>query len=314
MATDKDTETSSTCAKFCDISCCRCLSFWQAVAAELVATFLFLFFMLSSTISWDEKTPTVVQIALSAGLAIATMVQCFGDVSGGHINPAVTVAMLFTGKIGILKAVFYVIAQCVGAIAGAALIHGVTPEGVRGTMGANILNPDITQVQAFGVEFVLTFVLVFTVFATVDEKNAISGSKPLAIGIAVVIAHLVGIGYTSVSINPARTLGPAVITQIFDDHWVFWAGPLGGGVAAGWLYVLSFGRRVPKKSNRQRDGRNDRRGQYEVNDDSLPSKIIDKNRVSHDRVPDNDNVAFSFDDECTGRANTINVISETTGF
>ncbi|XP_070533266.1 aquaporin AQPAn.G-like [Ptychodera flava] len=302
-------QNQSVCARLCGTDSHKCLHFWEAVACELVATFLFVCLLLSSTISWDEKTPSVVQIALCAGLAVATLVHCFGDVSGGHINPAVTVAMLVTGKIGLLKALFYVIAQCVGAIAGAAFVRGVTPEGVRGTMGANILNPDITQVQAFGVEFVLTFVLVFTVFATVDEKNAISGSKPLAIGIAVVIAHLAGIGYTSLSINPARTLGTAVITGIFDDHWVFWAGPLAGGVSAGWLYVLPSGRRALMKSGQP----NESRGQ-EAADDKHAEKVGTNNGVAPSSpAMYNDNKVFIVDDEIHGEAPSINMTSVTTG-
>ncbi|NP_001158487.1 aquaporin [Saccoglossus kowalevskii] len=232
----------SVVAEVCDIRCCQELRFWRAVAAEMLGTFLFLFILLSSTISWNDQTPTILQISFAAGLAIATLVQCFGHISGGHLNPAVTVAMLFTGKIGVFKSLFYIIAQCVGAIGGAALVFGVTPEEVRGNMGANVLNAYVTAIQGFGIEFTLTFILVFTVFATTDERNEISGSKPLAIGIAVIIAHLVGIGYTSVGINPARTLGASVMMKMFDDHWVFWAGPLGGGVAAGWIYVFTFGR------------------------------------------------------------------------
>lgn len=115
-------------------------NFWRAVSGEYLATLIFVLLGLGSTINWaagEEKPPPadLVLISLCFGLSIATMVQCFGHISGGHINPAVTAAMVVTRKLSLAKAVFYVVAQCLGAITGAAILYLVTPAAVRGSFG-----------------------------------------------------------------------------------------------------------------------------------------------------------------------------------
>lgn len=121
-------------------------AFWKAVSAEFLAMLIFVMLSLGSTINWggaEKPLPVdMVLISLCFGLSIATMVQCIGHISGGHINPAVTVAMVCTRKISLAKAVFYVAAQCLGAIAGAGILYLVTPENVVGNMG-------VTQVRTF---------------------------------------------------------------------------------------------------------------------------------------------------------------------
>lgn len=114
-------------------------SFWKSVSAEFLAMLIFVFLSLGSTINWggSEKPLPVdmVLISLCFGLSIATMVQCIGHISGGHINPAVTVAMVCTRKISLAKSVFYIVAQCLGAIAGAGILYLVTPSSVIGGLG-----------------------------------------------------------------------------------------------------------------------------------------------------------------------------------
>lgn len=114
--------------------------FWRCVGAEFIAMLLFVLLSLGSTINWgaaeeDPRPLDLVLISLCFGLSIATMVQCFGHISGAHINPAVTAAMVVTRKLSLSKAIFYLLAQCVGAIVGAAILFGVTPASVRGGMG-----------------------------------------------------------------------------------------------------------------------------------------------------------------------------------
>lgn len=114
--------------------------FWRAVSGEYLATLIFVLLGLGSTINWaagEEKPPPadLVLISLCFGLSIATMVQCFGHISGGHINPAVTAAMVVTRKLSLAKALFYVVAQCLGAITGAGILYLVTPAAVRGSFG-----------------------------------------------------------------------------------------------------------------------------------------------------------------------------------
>lgn len=127
--------------------------FWKAVSAEFLAMLIFVLLSLGSTINWggSEKPLPVdmVLISLCFGLSIATMVQCFGHISGGHINPAVTVAMVCTRKISLAKSVFYILAQCLGAIVGAGILYLITPPSVVGGLGVTMV---ITSAPAPGVE------------------------------------------------------------------------------------------------------------------------------------------------------------------
>ncbi|KAK7945595.1 hypothetical protein WMY93_001323 [Mugilogobius chulae] len=220
--------------------------FWRAVSAEYLATLIFVFLGVGSTINWHagkENPPPadLVLISLCFGLSIATMVQCFGHISGGHINPAVTAAMVVTRKLSLAKALFYVVAQCLGAVTGAGVLYMVTPAAVRGSFGVNDVNSDISVGHGLLVEMIITFELVFTVFATCDSKRTdLGGSAALAIGVAVAIGHLFGIPYTGASMNPARSFGPALVTLTFKNHWVYWLGPILGGILAAGLYEYLY--------------------------------------------------------------------------
>ncbi|XP_045908592.1 aquaporin-4 isoform X2 [Micropterus dolomieu] len=220
--------------------------FWRAVSGEYLATLIFVFLGLGSTINWapgEEKPPPadLVLISLCFGLSIATMVQCFSHISGGHINPAVTAAMVVTRKLSLAKALFYVVAQCLGAITGAGILYLVTPAAVRGSFGVTMMNSNISLGHGLLVELLITFELVFTVFATCDPKRTdLGGSAGLAIGFAVAIGHLFAIPYTGASMNPARSFGPAVVTLNFENHWVYWVGPILGGILAAGLYEYLY--------------------------------------------------------------------------
>ncbi|XP_068093401.1 aquaporin-4 isoform X2 [Hyperolius riggenbachi] len=215
--------------------------FWKAVTGEFLAMFIFVLLSLGSTINWSTKEKPqpadLVLISLCFGLSIATMVQCFGHISGGHINPAVTVAMLCMRRISIAKSAFYIIAQCLGAIAGAGILYLVTPSDVAGDLGVTEVNDKLSAGHGLLVELIITFQLLFTICASCDAKRGdISGSVALAIGFSVSIGHLFAIPYTGSSMNPARSFGPAVIMNKWQNHWVYWVGPVIGGVLAGCLY------------------------------------------------------------------------------
>lgn len=220
--------------------------FWRCVGAEFFAMLLFVLLGLGSTVSWgsvkeNPHPPDLVLISLCFGLTIATMVQCFGHISGAHINPAVTAAMVVTRKLSLAKAVFYLLAQCVGAIVGAAILYGITPASVRGGMGVTEVNKSLSVGTALVVELFITFQLIFTIFATCDHKrNDLNGSSSLAIGLSVCVGHLFAIPYTGASMNPARSFGPAVVTWSWENHWVYWVGPSMGGTLAAALYEYLF--------------------------------------------------------------------------
>uniref|UniRef100_A0A4W3GW20 Aquaporin-4 n=1 Tax=Callorhinchus milii TaxID=7868 RepID=A0A4W3GW20_CALMI len=214
--------------------------FWKAVSAEFLAMLIFVLLSLGSTIRWNGKDQPMdlVLVSLCFGLSIATMVQCFGHISGGHVNPAVTAAMVCTRKLSLAKGLFYVVAQCLGAITGAGILYLITPSSVAGGLG--VTKPGSIAGHGLLVEIFITFQLVLTIFATCDPKREdLKGSSALAIGFSVAIGHMF-IDYTSSSMNPARSFGPAVIMGKWENHWIYWVGPLIGGIVAAALYDYLF--------------------------------------------------------------------------
>ncbi|XP_015507484.1 aquaporin-5 [Parus major] len=213
------------------------LAFARAVFVEFLSTLIFVFIGLGSALKWPSALPSILQIALAFGLAIGTLVQAFGHISGAHINPAVTIAFFVGNQISLLRTLLYIVAQLLGAIAGAGILYGVTPANTRGNLAINALNSNITQGQALVVEIILTFQLAACIFASTDNRRSGVGSPALSIGLSVTLGHLVGIYFTGCSMNPARSFGPAVVTRRFSSaHWVFWVGPILGACLASLLY------------------------------------------------------------------------------
>ncbi|NXV89142.1 AQP2 protein, partial [Calonectris borealis] len=227
----------------------RSVAFTRAVFAEFLATLVFILFGLGSALNWPSaSSPSILQIALAFGLAIGTLVQALGHISGAHINPAVTVACLIGSQVSFLRAVFYVVAQLLGGVVGAAILHEITPADSREGLAINKLHNGTTTGQAVTVELFLTFQLVLCIFASTDERREDNlGSPALSIGLSVAVGHLLGIRYTGCSMNPARSFAPAVI--VGDFSWflltrflsfcfpqVFWVGPLVGAAAASIIY------------------------------------------------------------------------------
>ncbi|KAF4088651.1 hypothetical protein AMELA_G00057180 [Ameiurus melas] len=211
--------------------------FWRAVLAELVGMTLFIFLSITAAIGNEHNThpDQEVKVSLTFGLAIATLAQSLGHISGAHLNPAVTVGMLVSCQISILRAAFYILAQMLGATVASGIVYGVRP-GNETALGVNALNR-ITTVQGVGVEMFATFQLVLCVLAVTDKRRRdVGGSVPLAIGLSVALGHLTAISFTGCGINPARSFGPALISEDFTNHWVYWVGPMCGGVAAALIY------------------------------------------------------------------------------
>jgi aquaporin-4 len=174
--------------------------FWISLVAEAIGTFVLVLIGCGTCLggvnadgetSWENSEPTKVQISLAFGLAVATVVWNVAHISGGHVNPAVTIAMLCARRISIVRAALYVFAQCAGAVAGAAVLAGLTPAALHGGLGTTTVSAMLSNEQGFGVEAVITFVLVMTVFACCDaNRTDLNGSAPLAIGLSVTLCHL----------------------------------------------------------------------------------------------------------------------------
>ncbi|MBM3948445.1 MAG: aquaporin [SAR202 cluster bacterium] len=225
---------------------------WQHSLAEFIVTLLFIFIgggaVVASGIASGGALDTgrLVAIALAHGLAIALLVFATANVSGGHINPAVTFSMVVTRKISMTKGAMYVAAQLTGAIIGALLLMVVSPDAVEGNLGAHGLGNGITAAMGLLVEIILTFVLVFTVFMTAVDRRGAGNLAPLAIGFSILVIHLVAVPLTGAGVNPARSLGPAVAAGAWADHWIYWVGPLIGATLAGLVHQFLLSPRKGK--------------------------------------------------------------------
>ncbi len=218
---------------------------WQAVFAELIATLLFVFVGAGSVIVVGgpfTDSGAVVVIALAHGLVIALLVAAIARISGGHINPAVTFGAVITGRMKLSTGILYVAAQLAGAVIGVLLLEAALVGEVEGNLGAHTLNLNVLDGKGAGVliEAVLTFILVFAVFATAIDRRGMANLAPIAIGLAVLVDNLVGLRLTGASMNPARSFGPALVADLWDDHWVYWLGPLVGGGLAALVYYVTF--------------------------------------------------------------------------
>jgi len=238
-------------------------SFYRAGIAEFLATFLFLYISVLTVMGVvgnpsGSKCATVgIQgIAWSFGGMIFVLVYCTAGISGGHINPAVTFGLFLARKLSLTRAVFYMVMQCLGAICGAGVVKGFQTTLYMGNGGgANSVAPGYTKGDGLGAEIVGTFVLVYTVFSATDAKRSARDSHvpilaPLPIGFAVFLVHLATIPITGTGINPARSLGAAIIynkKQSWEDHWIFWVGPFIGAALAAIYHVVVI-RAIPFKS------------------------------------------------------------------
>jgi aquaporin Z len=188
-------------------------------------------------------------ISLAFGLAIVAAAYGLGAISGAHLNPAVSLAMLIAGRINAGAFVSYAVAQVVGAILGAAILYLIASGSATwsGGLGANGWGPgylgEYTLVSAFVFELVMTFIFV-TVILGATDKAAPAAMAGLAIGLTLTAIHLVGINVTGVSVNPARSIGPALFSggTALSQLWLFIVAPLLGGAAAGAVYAAGLTR------------------------------------------------------------------------
>lgn len=181
--------------------------------------------------------------ALSFGLVIVAMAYSVGNISGCHINPAVSIAMLVSGKMSIKDFVGYIIAQFAGAIAGAWVLMEAI--GKESGLGTNALCGDGKYFASIAIEIILTFVFVFAILGVTSKKEN-SSVAGVVIGLSLTLVHILGIAFTGTSVNPARSFGPALFVggEALSNVWVFIVAPLVGGVLAALVYkFLSSGKK-----------------------------------------------------------------------
>eukprot|EP00536_Pseudo-nitzschia_multiseries_P001838 jgi/Psemu1/182141/e_gw1.24.128.1 len=239
----------------------------RQLAAEFMATTLFVWSGTGAAVSsfkWvaggTDDAAALISIAIAFGFTISVLAYGIGHISGGHINPAVTLSFMALGKQSIVGGALYILSQCIGAIFGSLILWGCTtsltdgsvkPDGVSYGpafgLGANGLGSDVSQGCAFLLEMMGTYLLVITVLNSAVHSGSTAGNAaPIAIGWSVMLAHIVLIPYTGCGINPARSLGPMVVDSIAGVNvwnrgvWVFYTAPFVGGLLAAATYKFIF--------------------------------------------------------------------------
>ena len=210
-----------------------------SLLAEFIGTFALIFIGAGAgALAAGGQNGGLVGVAFAHGLVIVAFAYAYGHISGTHINPAVTLGVWAAGKIDTTRALAYVAVQLLGGIVGAFVLAWVLGERA-GSLGATVLAEGVSPAQGLVLELILTFFLANTVLnAAVSGKGGIAAG--LAIGLTLTFAILMGGPLTGGSLNPARTLGPAVATGNFANIWVYFVGQIAGGVIAGLLYKTVF--------------------------------------------------------------------------
>ena len=218
--------------------------------AELVGTFVLVFMGCGSAVL-AGKYIGFVGIAFAFGLSVLVMVYAIGGISGCHINPAISISMLASGKMKVKDAAIYVVMQCLGAVIAATVLYAVAlgkpgyslAVNGLGQNGYGVASPGgFSMLSGFVAEVILTFIFLLVIYGS-TSKAVPKGFAGIPIGLSLVLIHLVGIPITGTSVNPARSLGPAVIVGgvALGQLWLFWVAPIIGGLlaAALWRFLES---------------------------------------------------------------------------
>ncbi|KAB2619289.1 aquaporin TIP4-1-like [Pyrus ussuriensis x Pyrus communis] len=213
---------------------------WRALVVEFITTFLFVFAGVASAMATDKLAAHALvglfAVAVTHALVVAVMISA-GHISGGHLNPAVTLGLLFGGHITLFRSILYWIDQLLAAAAACYLLEYLS--GL--TTPIHSLSSGVGYLEGVIWEIVLTFSLLFTIYATiVDKRGSLNGLGPTLTGFVVGANILAGGAFSGASMNPARSFGPALVSWNWTDHWVYWVGPLIGGGLAGFIYENFF--------------------------------------------------------------------------
>nr|CAB3263847.1 lens fiber major intrinsic protein-like [Phallusia mammillata] len=241
----------------------RDVDLWRSTAAEFLATFIFMFIVCitnmmptaSTTENFAEGRRAEIsgndlQTSVGIALAYATLIQCFEHISGAHMNPAVSVAMVIAGHVTPLKAAMYAAAQMTGSFSAVALCYGMIPANQQQLNAVSQLHSALQPLQGFGIEIMQTVILTVTWLATYATSKSQLGSSALPVGIAYLANCLWAGRLTGSSMNPARSLPPAILSKHWTNLWVYVAGPLTGCVIGAILYTQVFV--VAPKTERRR--------------------------------------------------------------
>ncbi len=213
---------------------------WQRYLAESISTFSLIFIGAGAVVANTvyKGSLGLIGIAFAHGLVLMAMIYATAHISGAHVNPAVTFAMWLTKRIKAVQAILYVVSQLAGAAIAGLLLRVIFTKTTN--LGATSLASGVSLLNGFIIEAVLTFFLVFTIFGVAVDKRASGHHAGLAIGIVLVFDILMGGNMTGAAMNPARSFGPAIASGFWQNHLVYWIGPLVGASFAALLYQGLF--------------------------------------------------------------------------
>jgi MIP family channel proteins len=218
-------------------------------------------------------------IALSFGAGIIVALFVCGPISGGILNPAVLLSLMLTGNINWLRGIFFFIAELVGGIIGAYFANFVTAHELQ---GVNLLNPGFNYSQGFFAECLLTMCLCLTVLFIIVDKHLLADFAPFVVGTAIFICHMVGAPIDGTSINPARSFAASVVTGKWTNQWIFWFGPLVGGIFATIIYL---GTKMLTEESQEQALLQNAQNQAIINN----GKVIDKDNYGNNTYATTDN-------------------------
>ncbi|XP_059149037.1 aquaporin-like [Physella acuta] len=216
----------------------KSLGLWRGAMAEFIGCL----FLNMFTIKFGMVAGvTHLQVALGCGFFFAVIITALSTVSGGHVNPAVSIGFLVTGHITVVRFIVYTVFQTCGGLTGVALLKVVIPESMHGNLGIIKIGKECTLGMAVGSEIYVTFFLMFVVMAMIDSgRKDVQGSIPFMVGLTVTINIFYGETLSGGIMNPVRNFAPALIKGDLENIWVYWVGPMIGGVIGSLTYDLVF--------------------------------------------------------------------------
>ncbi|KAJ3654977.1 hypothetical protein Zmor_014127 [Zophobas morio] len=218
--------------------------------AEFLATFILMYVGCMACVSPSTTALRhLLEVAFGFGCAVATAIECFGAISGSHINPIITLAAFLLGKLPLVEIPGYLTGQFLGSTAAYGLIRIMMAESLifgkfypDAGICAKGLNPQLTTAQGLAIETGISFILILITCSIVDSRNIMSmGTAGLKFAVTIFILAIVAGPFTSCHMNPARTFGPVVVNNAWKKNsWIYWAGPFGGSALATICYIIFF--------------------------------------------------------------------------
>ncbi len=187
-------------------------------------------------------------ISIAFGIVVIAVIYATSYVSGSHVNPAVTVSFWITKRMEPNTAIMYILSQIAGASLAGLALKTLFPDAAKTVyLGTCVLAPGVSIARGVLMEFIISFLLIFTIYGTLVDKRASAGFAGIAVGLVVLFGAMIGGTISGGAMNPARVFGPAIASGQFTHHYVWWIGPILGGIAAGFVYDKLFAEKRGKQ-------------------------------------------------------------------